>query len=305
MIQNILKSNLLFNFRHSPAAVMSLSLLCLVALCAIFAPLLTAQNPFDSAQLDLLNSRLPPSWLPQGDSAFVLGTDEQGRDLLAALFYGARLSLLVGLASVLFSFCIGVTLGLISGFFGGFTASAIGRLADLQLTFPGPLVALMVAGVVKTSMSAGMQESVMIIVVIVAIGFADWPRFMRVTRSATVVESREDYVLAARVMGIPSRTILRRHILPNVFRPNLVLATVGLGTAILLEATLSFLGAGVPSTTPSLGTLIRVGSTSLFSGEWWVVLFPGLLLIVVVFSINIFGDWLGDALNPRIGGRNA
>jgi len=294
------RSDLILDFCGSLAAMLSFLVVVTIIFCAVFAPWLVEQDPFDPMQLDLLNSRLPPVWVDGGVSEFPLGTDEQGRDILASLFYGARLSLWVGLASVALSFCIGVLLGLLAGYFRGWTDVVVTRFADLQLTIPGLLVAMMLAGVIKTQLPAAMQETVMIYVVILAIGFSDWPRYARVTRSATMVEASEDYVLAARVMGAPVRTILWRHILPNVLRANIVIATVGLGIAIMLEATLSFLGAGVPGTTPSLGTLIRSGTNYLFSGEWWTVIFPGLMLILTVFSINILGDWLRDALNPRL-----
>lgn len=300
MMRQFLDSDLWAAFISSKLAMLSFLVLILLIVGATFAPWIFAQNPFDPSQLDLWNSRMPPVWVEGGTSEFPLGTDEQGRDVLAALFYGARLSLLVGLASVVFSFVLGLMLGLIAGYSGGFADTIISRLIDLQLTIPGVLVAMMLAGVVKTQISLEYQEVVMIYIVILAIGFSDWPRYARVTRAATMVQAGEDYVLAARVMGAPGWLILIRHILPNVLRSNIVIATVGLAIAIMVEATLSYLGAGVPVTTPSLGTLIRVGSDFIFAGEWWTVLFPGLMLVLVVFSINILGDWLRDALNPKL-----
>ncbi len=299
-MQDFLNSNLVQDFRRSPAAIVSFLGLVGVIFVALFAPWLVDQNPFDPLQLDLMDSQLPPFWMEEGDIRFLLGTDEQGRGVLAALFYGARLSLLVGAASVALSFFLGVGTGLVAGFFRGWVDMIVTRLADLQLTIPGLLVALMLAGVIKTQIPLEIQETVMIYVVILAIGFSDWPKYARVTRAAVMVESQEDYVLAARAMGASPFYIIIRHVLPNVMRSNIVLATVGLGVAIMLEATLSFLGAGVPVTTPSLGTLIRSGSNFLFSGEWWVVVFPGVMLIWTVFSINILGDWLRDAMNPKL-----
>ena len=299
-LKSWLSSDFMLDFYRAPSAAISLTILVTIIVCAIFAPFLVDQNPFDPSQLDLLDSQLPPVWMEEGDARFPLGTDEQGRDVLAALFYGARLSLLVGLAAVVLSFMLGVCLGLLAGYFRGWTDLIITRLADLQLTIPGLLVALILAGVIKTQLPLHMQETVMIYVVIIAIGFSDWPKYARVTRSAAMVEAQEDYVLAARAMGAPPWLILWRHVLPNVMRSNIVIATVGLGVAIMLEATLSFLGAGVPASTPSLGTLIRSGANFLFSGEWWVVIFPGAMLILTVFSINILGDWLRDALNPKL-----
>ncbi len=297
---DFINSNLVQDFRRSPAAIVSFLGLVGVIFVALFASWLVDQNPFDPIQLDLMDSQLPPVWMEEGDSRFLLGTDEQGRGVLAALFYGARLSLLVGVASVALSFCLGVGTGLVAGYFRGWTDMIVTRLADLQLTIPGLLVALMLAGVIKTQIPLEIQETVMIYVVILAIGFSDWPKYARVTRAAVMVESQEDYVLAARAMGASPMYIIVRHIFPNIMRSNVVLATVGLGVAIMLEATLSFLGAGVPVTTPSLGTLIRSGSNFLFSGEWWVVVFPGIMLILTVFSINILGDWLRDAMNPKL-----
>ena len=300
MIKRWFQSELLSDFFRAPAAIVSSLILLTILFCATFAPWLVDQDPFDPMQLDLLDSQLPPAWLPDGDERFLLGTDEQGRDVLAALYYGARLSLLVGLASVVLSFVVGVGLGLLGGYFRGWVDQLVTRLADLQMTIPGLLVALMLAGVIKSQIPIAMQETVMIYVVILAIGFSDWPKYARVTRSAVMIESQEDYVLAARAMGASPAYIIFRHVLPNVLRSNIVIATVGLGVAIMLEATLSFLGSGVPVTTPSLGTLIRSGADFLFAGEWWVVLFPGLMLVATVFSINLLGDWLRDALNPKL-----
>ena len=299
-MRNYLKSDFVFELVRAPNALFGLFLLLSIFTIAILAPLVAPQNPFDPLQLDLLNSRLPPAWIEEGNEQFLLGPDEQGRDVLSALFYGARLSLLVSLASVVFSFTLGVCLGLFAGYFGGWTDKIISRLADLQLTIPGLLVAMMLVGVIKTQIPPEIQETAMIYVVILAIGFSDWPKYTRVTRSATQVEAHEDYVLAARTMGAPVWLILWRHVLPNVLRSNIVVATVGLGIAVMMEATLSFLGAGVSATTPSLGTLIRSGANSLFSGEWWTVIFPGIMLLLTVFSINTLGDWVRDYLNPKL-----
>lgn len=299
-MKRLLEHDLIQDFLNAPAAVVSFLVLFAVLFVALFAPWLVDQNPFDPLQLDLMDSQLPPMWLADGDSRYVLGTDEQGRGVLAALFYGARLSLLVGLASVALSLVLGIGVGLIAGYFRGRADQLITSLADLQLTIPGLLVALMLAGVIKTQLPVEIAETVMIYVVILAIGFSDWPKYARVTRASVMIESQEDYVLAARAMGASPWLILWRHILPNIMRSNIVIATVGLGVAIMLEATLSFLGAGVPTSTPSLGTLIRSGANFLFSGEWWVVVFPGCMLILTVFSINILGDWLRDALNPKL-----
>ena len=293
-------SDLAYSFRHSPTAIISalIALACLFG--AVFAPMIAPHNPLDLASLSLMDSLKPPAFLPDGDPSYPLGTDGQGRDMLSAILYGTRISLAVGLSAVLISVVIGVTVGLISGYAGGVFDAALMRIADIQLSFPSILVALLVDGIISAALPRGLHETLQMEILIFAIGISSWPQFARTVRGSTMVERGRDYVAAARVIGIGSTRILITHILPNVLGPVLVIGTLNLGFAILSEATLSFLGIGLPPTEPSLGTLIRVGNDFLFSGEWWVTIFPGIMLVLMVLSINLLGDWLRDALNPRL-----
>jgi len=296
----LLDSDLWFSFTRSPVVMTAAAVTALYFLAAIFAPWITPQNPFNPAELSLGDSFTPPVWVEGGMAEYLLGTDNQGRDILSTLIYGARISLLVGFAAVLFSATLGIALGVTAGYVGGTFESVVMRTADVQLTVPGILVALMIDGVARTAMPRELHDQIAIYVVIFAIGVSDWPQYARVTRGATMVEKGKEYVQAAHVIGIHPMLIMLRHILPNVMGPVLVLATIGLALAIIAEATLSFLGVGVPPTTPSLGTLIRIGNNFLFSGEWWITFFPCLALVFLVLSVNLLGDWLRDALNPRL-----
>ena len=287
------------SFTHSPVAIVSALLVLLCAVSALFAPWLSPHDPFDLATLDLANSRLPPAWMPEGKASFMLGTDDQGRDILSALMYGARISLVVGLASVVLSVLVGVSLGLLAGFKGGWIDAALMRLCDVMLSFPSILVALLIAGVGR-ALFPNAHESLAFGVLILAITLTGWVQYARTVRGSTLVERNKEYVQAARVTGVAPMRIMRLHVLPNVLGPVLVLATIQVATAIITEATLSFLGVGAPPTSPSLGTLIRVGNDYLFSGEWWITIFPGAMLVLIALSVNLLGDWLRDALNPRL-----
>ena len=267
--------------------------------CSAFAPWVAPHNPFDLATLELSNALLPPSWSEGGNAAFPLGTDDQGRDILSALMYGARISLAVGIASVLLSVIVGVALGLVAGFLGGWVDAFLMRLCDVMLSFPAILVALLIAGVGR-ALFPDAQGALAFGVLILSISLTGWVQYARTVRGSTLVERNKEYVQAARVIGVAPLRIMRRHVLPNVLGPVLVLATIQVATAIITEATLSFLGVGAPPTAPSLGTLIRVGNDYLFSGEWWITVFPGAVLVVIAFSVNLLGDWLRDALNPRL-----
>jgi peptide/nickel transport system permease protein len=292
--------DLAWSFRRSPVTVAAalVTLLCVTG--AVLAPWIAPQDPFDLAALDLNDAFLPPAWSEGGRLAFLLGTDNQGRDILSTILHGARVSLVVGLASVLLALFLGVSLGLIAGYFGGRIDAFIMRVADIQLSFPAILIALLIDGVARIALSAAAHDALALAVLVVAIALSKWVDYARTVRGSTLVEKNKEYVQAARVIGRRPLAILLAHVLPNVMGPVLVIATINIGIAIITEATLSFLGVGVPPTTPSLGTLIRVGNEFLYSGEWWITIFPGAALVVLVLSVNLLGDWLRDALNPKL-----
>ena len=295
------ESDLGWSFRHSPVAMVSALVVALLVLGAVFAPLIAPHDPFNPASLNLMNGFTPPMEANAftGDT-FWLGTDDQGRDVFSTILYGMRVSLFVGFAAVLFALVLGVTLGLLAGYVGGWTETVIMRVADVQLTFPAILVALLIFGIAKGFTPPEYRDEVAIWVLILAIGLSDWVQFARVVRGATLVEKNKEYVQAARLIGRTPGAIMLRHILPNVMSPVLVIATISLALAIIAEATLSFLGVGAPPTQPSLGTLIRIGQGFLFSGEWWILFFPAVTLLALALSVNLLGDWLRDALNPRL-----
>jgi peptide/nickel transport system permease protein len=288
-----------YSFRHSPVAMVAGLIAFICIFCSVFAGWVAPHNPFDLTTLELSDARLPPSWEAEGVRKYLLGTDDQGRDILSALIYGARISLVVGLASVFLSVVFGVGMGLLAGFVGGWVDAFLMRLCDVMLSFPPILVALLIAGVGR-ALFPNAHESLAFGVLIIAISLTGWVQYARTVRGSTLVERNKEYVQAARVTGVAPLRIMVRHVLPNVMGPVLVLATIQVATAIITEATLSFLGVGAPPTSPSLGTLIRVGNDYLFSGEWWITVFPGLMLVVIALSVNLLGDWLRDALNPRL-----
>ena len=298
-LQRFLDGDLWHGFRTSPVAVAAAlaALLCLVA--AFGAPLLAPHDPFNLATLELADARLPPAWADEGLRKYLLGTDDQGRDVLSALMYGARISLAVALVSVLLSMALGVTLGLLSGFADGRLDGFLMRVCDVMLSFPPILVALLIDGAGR-ALFPNAHDTLAFAVLVLAISLTGWVPYARTVRGSTLVERRKEYVQAARLIGVPPLRILRRHVLPNVLGPVLVLATIQVASAILIESTLSFLGVGVPPTQPSLGTLIRNGNDALFSGEWWITIFPGAVLVLIALAINLLGDWLRDALNPRL-----
>ncbi|MFQ1699870.1 ABC transporter permease [Loktanella agnita] len=294
-------SDFFYAFRRSPVAIISFTVVTLLVLASVFAPLIAPTNPFDPASLNLMDGFTPPLE-PNAftQNTFLLGTDDQGRDVFSTILYGMRVSLFVGTAAVLFAMVLGITLGLLSGYFGGWTETIIMRVADVQLTFPSILVAMLIFGVAKGVTPVEYRDQMAIWVLILAIGLSDWVQFARVVRGATLVEKNKDYVAAARLIGRKPWAIMIKHILPNVLSPVLVIATISLALAIIAEATLSFLGVGAPPTQPSLGTLIRIGQGFLFSGEWWILFFPACTLLTLALSVNLLGDWLRDALNPRL-----
>lgn len=288
-----------YSFRTSPVAMAAAAVALICIFCSVFAGFVAPHNPFDLTTLELSDARLPPAWSAEGSSKYLLGTDDQGRDILSALMYGARISLAVGFASVILSVVFGVGLGLLAGFYGGWIDSALMRLCDVMLSFPAILVALLIAGVGR-ALFPNAQDSLALGVLIISITLTGWVQYARTVRGSTLVERNKEYVQAARVTGVTPLRIMRRHVLPNVMGPVLVLATIQVATAIITEATLSFLGVGAPPTSPSLGTLIRIGNDYLFSGEWWITVFPGAMLVTISLSVNLLGDWLRDALNPRL-----
>jgi peptide/nickel transport system permease protein len=302
MLQTIhrwLRSDIGFSFRSSKTAMAAALFAIIFIFCSLFAQSIAPTNPFDPASLDLMDARLPPAWINEGRMQYLLGTDDQGRDILSALIYGARISLVVGLASVGLSMCLGVSLGLIAGYRGGWLDTLLMRICDVMLSFPAILVALLIAGVGRALLPQA-NESLAFGVLIFSISLTGWVQYARTVRGTTLIERNKEYVQAARVTGVSPLRIMVSHVLPNVMGPVLVLATIQVATAIITEATLSFLGVGVPPTSPSLGTLRRIGNDFLFSGEWWITIFPGITLVLIALSVNLLGDWLRDALNPRL-----
>lgn len=294
-------SDIAWSFRHSPVAVIAAAVALIIILAAVFAPWIAPYNPFDPSSLNLMDGFTPPGEPNQfTGNTYLMGTDNQGRDIFSTILYGARISLFVGFAAVIFAMVLGIGLGLLAGWRGGWVDSLLMRVADVQLSFPSILIALLIFGVARGFIPPSMREEVAIWVLIVSIGLSDWVQYARVVRGAAMVEKSKEYVQAARVIGVHPARIVLRHILPNVMGPVLVIATIGLALAIIAEATLSFLGVGVPPTQPSLGTLIRIGQQYLFSGEWWILLFPSIALLLLALSVNLLGDWLRDALNPRL-----
>jgi len=298
--ERLAESDLWYSFTRTPSAMISAVIAAVLIFCALFAELVAPHDPFDLATVDLFDALLPPAWAAGGEAQYLLGTDDQGRDVLSTILYGARISILVGVLSVLLALLIGVTLGLIAGYAGGMVDSVLMRIADVQLSFPAILIALLIDGVARGVLPRESHDQLALYVLVVAIGLSFWVQFARTVRSSVMVERTKEYVQAGQVIGLPGYLILVRHILPNVTGPVLVIATIQLALAIITEATLSFLGVGVPPTSPSLGTLIRVGNDYLFSGEWWITIFPGIALVVLVLSVNLLGDWLRDALNPKL-----
>jgi peptide/nickel transport system permease protein len=293
-------SDIAYSFRHAPVAVVAALVAGVLLFGALFAHWVAPFDPFDLATLELLDASSPPAWVHGANPKFWLGTDDQGRDVFSAILYGMRMSLLIGLSAVALSLVTGVLLGLLSGYLGGRLDAFIMRVADVQLSFPAILIALLVDGVARAAVPREVHDVIAFPVLVAAIAAAGWPQYARTVRGSTMVEKNREYVQAARVIGISPAGIMVRHVLPNVLGPVLVVATVHIATAIITEATLSFLGVGVPPTTPSLGTLIRIGNDFLFSGEWWITVFPGAALVLLVLSVNLLGDWLRDALNPRL-----
>ena len=293
-------SDFLWSFRHSPVAIVAAIVAVTIIAAAALAPWIAPHDPFDLASLSLLDASNPPVWLDSGSWTYPLGTDNQGRDVLSAILYGARLSLVVGLSAVILALLLGVSLGLLAGWRGGVVETVIMRIADVQLSFPAILIALLIDGVARSVLPRDVQGEIALYVLVAAIALSAWVQYARTVRGSTLVERDKEYIQAARVTGVHPARIVFAHLLPNVLGPVLVIATINLALAILTEATLSFLGVGLPPTQPSLGTLIRVGNDYLLSGDWWIAIFPGIVLALLILSVNLLGDWLRDALNPKL-----
>jgi len=293
-------SDILYSFRRSRVTIAAAIVTFTIVLAALLAPVIATQDPYDLRQLSIIDSHIPPVWQEGGDARYLLGSDDQGRDVFSTILYGSRQSISIGVMSTLFAAMLGIVLGLIAGYFGGSVDAFIMRAADIQSTFPAILIAMLVDGTSRALFGNQRNDSVVFWVMVLSIGLSFWVQYARTVRGSTLVEKSKDYVLAARLIGIPPALILFRHVLPNVIGPMLVIATINLALAVITEATLSFLGLGLPSTQPSLGTLIQIGQKYLFAGEWWIAIFPGLTLAALVLAVNLLGDWLRDALNPRL-----
>ena len=301
MVREAWNSDLAYSFSHSPVAIVAAVVVTIIMLASFFAPWVAPHDPFNPATLNLMDGFSQPMVPNQfSGNVYWLGTDDQGRDVFSAILYGSRISLFVGFSAVLFSAALGVGLGLLSGYRGGWIDATIMRIADVQLSFPSILIALLIYGVARGFIPPTAREAAAMWVLILAIGLSEWVQYARAVRGVVLVEKEKEYVQAARLIGVRPLRIMAAHILPNAVGPILVIATIGLALAIIAEATLSFLGVGVPPTQPSLGTLIRIGQGFLFSGEWWILLFPAVTLLALALSVNLLGDWLRDALNPRL-----
>ena len=300
IINKIYDTDIGYNFFNSKIAIISSSIFLIIFLCSFFAEIVAPYDPFNPINVSLMDAFIPPIWSEGGNANFFLGTDQQGRDMFSTIIYGSRISLIVGFSSIIFALILGVSLGITAGYIGGKYETIVMRLTDVQLTIPSILMALLVDGIARAIISKSMHNEMAIYVLIFAIGISEWPQFARVTRASTLVEKNKEYISASKIIGLSNILIMFKHILPNILRPILVIATIGLALAIITESTLSFLGVGIPPTTPSLGTLIRFGNNFLFSGEWWITFFPAIFLVVLALSINLLGDWMRDALNPKL-----
>ena len=299
-LRAIRDSDIVYSFLRSNVTIAAATVTIIIVIAALLAPVIAPQDPYDLRQLSIIDSHIPPVWQKDGDARFLLGSDDQGRDVFSTILYGSRQSISIGVMATVFAAILGIALGLIAGYFGGTVDAFIMRAADIQATFPAILIAMLVDGTSRALFGSQRNDQVVFWVMVLSIGLSFWVQYARTVRGLTLVEKSKDYVLAARLIGIQPLLILFRHVLPNVVGPVLVIATINLALAIITEATLSFLGLGLPSTQPSLGTLIQIGQKYLFAGEWWIAIFPGITLAALVLAVNLLGDWLRDALNPRL-----
>ncbi len=298
--QQFKESYFLYSFTRDKVAVASLVLLLVFLLMALAAPVISPMNPYDSANIDIMNSEIPPMWMEDGTWEFPLGTDNQGRDMLSTMLYGLRTSIVIGLGAVAIQGCIGIFLGLLAGYLGGKTDAILMRLADIQFSFPYLMVAIFMSAIFQVIFGLGSFERLAVPLLTLIIGLSNWPMFARTIRSSVMGEKNKEYVEAARVIGLPQWRIMFRHILPNSLTSVMVISTIQVANAVMSEAALSFLGLGMPVTKPSLGSLIRAGQEYFFSGAWWITVFPGIWLVLFVLVINLLGDWLRDVLNPKL-----
>jgi peptide/nickel transport system permease protein len=294
------QSYLLYSFFRDPLAVGSFFVLAVLMAAGFLAPVIAPHDPYDTATIDIMDSELPPAWMEGGEERFPLGTDSQGRDMLSTILYGMRVSILIGLGAVVLQALLGIVIGLVSGYFGGRLDAFLMRIADVQLSFSTYMVAIFLGAIFKTLFGVGLYAQVAVPFLILVIGLAEWPQYARTVRASVLAEKSKEYVEAARVIGFPSSRIMWRHILPNSLTPVLVISTVQVANAIMSEAALSFIGLGMPVTRPSLGSLIKIGFEYVFSGTWWITLFPGVVLVLLILAINLLGDWLRDFLNPKL-----
>lgn len=299
--QRFKRSDVFYYFKKDKVAIGSAVVFLIMAIAALSAPLFAPFNPYDLASIDIMDSTLPPVWEGgEADERFLLGTDNQGRDMLSTILYGTRTSLIIGLFAVLLQSVIGIAVGLSAGYYGGRLESFLMRLADVQLSFSTLMVAIVVSTLFQAKLGTEAFHEIAIYLLIFIIGFSEWPQFARTIRASVLAEKEKEYVQAAQVMGFGGLRIMIRHILPNCLPPIFVIATVQVANAIMSEAALSFLGLGMPETTPSLGSLIHSGFEYLLSGSWWITIIPGLVLVVLVLAINLLGDWLRDVMNPKL-----
>ena len=300
LIRKFRESFFLYSFLRDPVAIGSFIITMFLVVAGFLSPVIAPHNPYDTTTIDVLDSEIPPVWMEGGETRFLLGTDSQGRDMLSTILYGTRVSVVIGLGAVVLQAFIGIAIGLISGYKGGRLDTALMRIADVQLSFSTYMVAIFLGAIFKTVFGVGMYADVAVPFLIIVIGLAEWPQYARTVRASVLAEKKLEYVEAARVIGLPSSRIMWRHILPNTLTPVLVISTVQVANAIMSEAALSFIGLGMPVTRPSLGSLIKIGFEFIFSGSWWITLFPGIVLVLLILAINLLGDWLRDFLNPKL-----
>ena len=299
-LSNIKKSAFWYNFSRDKLAVTCSIIIAVLFASAALAPWIAPHTPYDLETLDIMNSTLAPIWQEESDPSFIFGTDSQGRDMLSTILYGMRISLIIGFAAVAFQAVIGITLGLLAGYYGGRIDNFLMRIADVQLSFSTMMVAIIILAIFQKTFGTELYSQLALFILIIVIGIAEWPKFARTIRSSVLAEKKKEYVEASKVMGVPTWRIMFIHILPNCLSPILVIGTVQIAEAIVTEAALSFLGLGMPVDKPSLGSLISSGFEYIFSGAWWITMIPGVVLVVLVLSVNLLGDWLRDYFNPKI-----